>query len=160
MTTTLTPPAAKTLPKPNGHFHQVTESLNDSERAILQKVRAFMETKVAPVINKYWADDAFPCELLPDFRDLKIAGLGYNGYECAGGGTLLAGFAAMEIARFRQTACRPGLKVRQRHVPYVECARNVAAVVHLGTGEGAGQCIVLIEIAKSTAAAPPLRRNR
>jgi glutaryl-CoA dehydrogenase len=58
-----------------------------------------METSVAPVINKYWADDAFPFELVPGFRDLKIAGLGYNGYECAGGSTLLAGFAAMEIAR-------------------------------------------------------------
>src|SRR5258708_14758687 len=100
MTTTLTSPtAAPTLPKPNGDFYHVTESLNDSERAILQKVRAFMETNVAPVINKYWADDAFPFQLVPGFRDLKIAGLGYNGYECAGGSTLLAGFAAMEIAR-------------------------------------------------------------
>jgi glutaryl-CoA dehydrogenase len=100
MTTTLTPPtAAKTLPKPNGDFYQFTESLSDGDRAVLQKVRAFMEKQVAPVINKYWADDAFPFELVPGFRDLKIAGLGYNGYECAGGSTLLAGFAAMEIAR-------------------------------------------------------------
>ena len=100
MTTTLTSPtAAVTLPKPNGDFYQLTESLNDADRAVLQKVRAFMETSVAPVINKYWADDAFPFDLVPGFRDLKIAGLGYNGYECAGGSTLLAGFAAMEIAR-------------------------------------------------------------
>ncbi len=100
MTTTLTSPtAAATLPKPNGDFYQLTESLKDADRAVLQRVRAFMETQVAPVINKYWADDAFPFELLPGFRDLKIAGLGYNGYECAGGSTLLAGFAAMEIAR-------------------------------------------------------------
>jgi len=100
MTTTLTPPtAAATLPKPNGDFYHLTESLNDGDRAVLQKIRAFMETSVAPVINKYWADDAFPFDLLPGFRDLKIAGLGYNGYECAGGSTLLAGFAAMEIAR-------------------------------------------------------------
>jgi glutaryl-CoA dehydrogenase len=98
MTTTITSPAA-TLPKPNGDFYHLTESLNDADRAVLQKVRAFMETSVAPVINKYWADDAFPFDLLPGFRDLKIAGLGYNGYECAGGSTLLAGFAAMEIAR-------------------------------------------------------------
>jgi len=100
MTTTLTaPPAAATLPKPNGDFYHLTESLSDADRAVLQKVRAFMETKVAPVINKYWADAEFPFDLLPGFRDLKIAGLGYNGYECAGGSTLLAGFAAMEIAR-------------------------------------------------------------
>jgi glutaryl-CoA dehydrogenase len=100
MTTTLTPPtAAVALPKPNGDFYQLTESLSDSDRAVLQKVRAFMETSVAPVINKYWADDAFPFELLPAFRELKINGLGYEGYGCAGGSTLLAGFAAMEIAR-------------------------------------------------------------
>jgi len=98
MTTTLTSPAA-TLPKPNGDFYQLTESLSDADRAVLQKVRAFMETSVAPVINKYWADAEFPFELLPGFRALKIAGLGYSGYECAGGSTLLAGFAAMEIAR-------------------------------------------------------------
>jgi glutaryl-CoA dehydrogenase len=100
MTTTLkSPTAAVTLPKPNGDFYQLTESLSDGDRAVLLKVRAFMETSVAPVINKYWLDDGFPFELLPGFRDLKIAGLGYNGYECAGGSTMLAGFAAMEIAR-------------------------------------------------------------
>jgi len=100
MTTTLTPPtAAVTLPKPNGDFYHLTESLNDGDRAVLQKVRTFMETQVAPVINKYWADDAFPFEVLPGFGDLKINGIGYNGYGCAGGSTLLAGFVAMEIAR-------------------------------------------------------------
>src|ERR1700680_3616722 len=87
------------LPKPNGDFYQVTESLDDSERAILQKVRAFMESKVAPVINKYWLEDSFPFELVPGIRDLEIAGMGYQGYGCAGGSTLLAGFVAMEIAR-------------------------------------------------------------
>src|SRR6202790_3491468 len=100
MTTTLrAPTAAKPLPKPNGDFYQATENLNDSERAVLKRVRAFMESKVAPVINKYWAEDSFPFELLPGICDLKIAGAGYQGYECAGGSTLLAGFIAMEIAR-------------------------------------------------------------
>ena len=58
-----------------------------------------METKVAPIINKYWADDAFPFELLPALRELNIDGLGYEGYGCRGGMTLLAGFVAMEMAR-------------------------------------------------------------
>jgi alkylation response protein AidB-like acyl-CoA dehydrogenase len=87
------------LPVPNSDFYQVTECLNDAERDMLQKVRAFMESTVAPVINKYWSEASFPFELLPGVRDLKIAGLGYNGYGCAGGSTLLAGFVAMEIAR-------------------------------------------------------------
>src|ERR1700678_3906856 len=87
------------LPAPNGDFYQVTECLNDVERDILRKVRAFMETRVAPVITKYWAEDSFPFELLPDLRDLSIAGLGYNGYGCSGGSTLLMGFVMMELAR-------------------------------------------------------------
>src|SRR5579863_8658612 len=87
------------LPKPNGDFYQVTESLKDSERAILQRVRTFMETKVAPVINQHWLEDSFPFDLVPDFRGLQISGTGYEGYGCAGGTTLLAGFIAMELAR-------------------------------------------------------------
>src|SRR6202142_4491649 len=90
---------AGTLPKPNGDFYQVTECLNDAEREILKQVRAFMETRVAPVITKYWAEDSFPFELLPGVRDLNIAGLGYNGYGCRGGSTLLMGFVLMEMAR-------------------------------------------------------------
>src|SRR6202161_1023371 len=98
MTTTQTQPAA-TLPKPNGDFYQVTECLNDAERDILKQVRAFMETRVAPVITKYWAEDSFPFELLPGLRDINVAGLGYSGYGCQGGSTLLMGFIMMEMAR-------------------------------------------------------------
>ena len=53
------------LPVPNGDFYEVTESLNAAELEILKQVRAFMETSVAPIITKYWADDAFPFEVLP-----------------------------------------------------------------------------------------------
>ena len=98
MSTAIAKPEVK-LPKPNGDFYQVTESLNESERAILQKVRTFMESKVAPVINQYWLEDSFPFDLVPGIRDLQVAGMGYQGYGCAGGSTLLAGFVAMEFAR-------------------------------------------------------------
>jgi glutaryl-CoA dehydrogenase len=89
----------KPLPAPNSDFYHVAECLSPAEKAKVQQVRAFMESQVAPVINKYWADDAFPFDLVPGIRDLQIAGLGYEGYGCAGGSTLLAGFVAMEIAR-------------------------------------------------------------
>jgi glutaryl-CoA dehydrogenase len=87
------------LPTPNGDFYQITDCLNDSERAVLKQVREFMGTKVAPIINKFWAEDSFPFELIPGIKDLKIAGAGYEGYGCAGGSSLFAGFIAMEIAR-------------------------------------------------------------
>ena len=90
---------APALPVPDSDFYLLTELLNDSERALLKRVRTFMETKVAPVINKYWAEDAFPFELLPGIAELNIAGVGFEGYGCPGGSTLLDGFIAMEMAR-------------------------------------------------------------
>ncbi|MEX3854541.1 hypothetical protein AB3X94_10785 [Paraburkholderia sp. BR10923] len=45
--------AAKELPPPNSDFYHYADTLNADERAILQKVRTFMESKVAPIINNY-----------------------------------------------------------------------------------------------------------
>ena len=89
----------KVLPKPNSDFYQIFQLLNGKEQEKVKQVREFMETAVAPVINKYWAEDAFPFELLPGIRELGIGGLGYEGYGCAGGSNLLACYVAMEIAR-------------------------------------------------------------
>src|SRR5467141_3193484 len=103
MPSTATAPAAKlakkALPKPDSDFYQLAGTLNAEEHATLKQVRAFMETKVAPVINKYWADDAFPFELVPGFKDLNIGGLGLEGYECRGGSQKLWGLVMMELAR-------------------------------------------------------------
>ncbi len=87
------------LPAPDSDFYLLYEILSDAERALLKQVRAFMESSVAPVINKFWAEDAFPFELIPGIRDLGIVGVGFKGYGCPGGSTLLDGFIAMELAR-------------------------------------------------------------
>jgi hypothetical protein len=50
----------KPLPAPNSDFYEVYETLSAEELATVKRVRAFMEAKVAPVITKYWVDDAFP----------------------------------------------------------------------------------------------------
>src|SRR5256884_7965183 len=89
----------KQLPAPNSDFYQLVDALTAEEKAIVKKVRTYMETKVQPIINKYWSDDAFPFELLPSFKELGLGGLGYEGYGCAGGSQKLFGFVAMEMAR-------------------------------------------------------------
>src|ERR1700693_5946461 len=89
----------KPLPAPNSAFYEVYETLNAEELATVKRVRAFMEAKVAPVITKYWVDDAFPFELLPAVKELGIGGLAMHGYGCAGGSLALLGFVQMEIAR-------------------------------------------------------------
>src|SRR5213594_733666 len=90
----------KSLPAPNSDFYELAETLPAEELAVMKQVRAFMEAKVAPVITKYWVDDAFPFELLPAVKELNIGGIGMEGYGCRGGSTLLFGLVAMEMARF------------------------------------------------------------
>jgi glutaryl-CoA dehydrogenase len=99
-TATAVKPSTPKLPPPNSDFYQFAETLSADELAILKKVRSFMESKVAPIINKYWVEDAFPFEVLPGFKELNIGGLGIQGYGCAGGSQLLIGLVAMELARF------------------------------------------------------------
>src|ERR1700744_3137461 len=97
--------APKPAPRPNGDFYQLIELLTPEEKAIVAKVRTYMEAKVQPIINKYWSDDAFPFELLPSFKELGLGGLGFEGYGCAGGSQKLFGYVAMEIARVDASIC-------------------------------------------------------
>src|ERR1051325_5415743 len=95
----------KPLPAPNSDFYQFAEDLPAEELAIVKKVRAYMETKVQPIINKYWVEDSFPFELLPSYKELGIAGIGIKGYGCPGGSPLLVGLIGMEIARTDTSFC-------------------------------------------------------
>src|SRR5215472_8597856 len=93
------PSAPKQLPLPNSDFYHYADLLNADERAILQRVRTFMESKVQPIINKYWVDDEFPFEVVPAVKELNLGGLGIQGYGCAGGNQLLVGLIGVEMAR-------------------------------------------------------------
>ena len=56
--TTTTPTAAKSikqpkpLPAPNSDFYNLVETLPPEELALVKQVRAFIETKGAPIITK------------------------------------------------------------------------------------------------------------
>src|SRR5712672_430026 len=104
-TASKTTAAPKPVPVPNGDFYQIVEDPNPDELGVVKKVRVYMETNVAPIINKYWSDDQFPFELLPSFKGLNIGGLGYEGYGCAGGSQKQFGFVAMELARIDASMC-------------------------------------------------------
>src|SRR5467141_2991195 len=100
MTTALKATAQpRPLPAPNSDFYELAETLPAEDLAVLKQVRAFMETKVAPIITKYWVEDAFPFELLPAIKARGIGGVGLKGYGCRGGSPLLAGLVAMEMGR-------------------------------------------------------------
>src|SRR5215472_18124500 len=97
--TPLRPLVPKQLPLANSDFYQFAETLSADEQAILKRVHAFMDTKVAPIINKYWIDDAFPFELIPPLKELNIGGLGVNGYGYKRASDKLHGLLIMEMTR-------------------------------------------------------------
>src|SRR5215468_8288845 len=84
----------KPLPAPNSDFYELAETLPPEELAVVKQVRAFMETRVAPIINKYWVEDAFPFELLPAVKELNIGGLTIEGRSMK-----LIGMVHMEMTR-------------------------------------------------------------
>ena len=89
----------KQLPPPNGDFYHITETLSADEQALLKKVRSFMETKVAPIINKYWVEDAFPFELIEPLKALGIGGIGIDGYGYKRASDKFHGMLSMEMTR-------------------------------------------------------------
>src|SRR6202050_4679519 len=93
------PQSTKPLPAPNSDFYGLAETLPAEDLATIKQLRAFMETKVAPIITKYWVEDSFPFEILPTMKELNLGGVGLEGYGCRGGGGLLAGLFAMEVGR-------------------------------------------------------------
>src|ERR1700691_4567477 len=93
------------LPAPNSDFYQLVETLPAEELAVVKQVRTFMETKIAPIITKYWVEDAFPFEILPAIKELNIGGVGMQGYGCRGGSAQMFGLVAMELARVDASFC-------------------------------------------------------
>ena len=84
---------------PESDFYSLELLLDPAGQQKLQQVREFMEKEIEPVINRYWTREEFPRELIPAIGQLGIVGLAYDGYGCAGGGNLIDGMVAMELAR-------------------------------------------------------------
>ena len=80
-------------------FYSLELLLDTDGRELLHRVREFMQKDVEPVINRYWTREEFPREIIPAMSEVGVAGLAYSGYGCRGGGCLLDGMVAMELAR-------------------------------------------------------------
>jgi glutaryl-CoA dehydrogenase len=80
-------------------FYGIEELLDDAGREAVRRTREYMTKEVEPVINRYWTREEFPHELAAGIARLGIAGVAYEGYGCPGGGPLLDGVLAMELAR-------------------------------------------------------------
>jgi glutaryl-CoA dehydrogenase len=86
-------------PAVDGDFYKIGQLVGSADQALLRRVRAFAEEKVAPIINRYWGRAEFPFELIGAYGDLGIAGAAYQGFGCLGASTLTDGLVMMELAR-------------------------------------------------------------
>ncbi len=80
-------------------YYLLEELLSDEEREIRDRVRAFADREVIPVINDYWDKAQFPFELVPKIAELNIVGTIIEGYGCPGMSRLAAGLVAVEMGR-------------------------------------------------------------
>ncbi len=89
----------KALPEINPDFYELSDKLTPDQRELQLKVRNFMQTEVAPIVNDYWLRDEFPYELIPKMGELGLAGVTFEGYGCPNLPYLMEGVLAMEMAR-------------------------------------------------------------
>ncbi len=80
-------------------YYLLDELLTDEERAVRDRVRAFVDREVLPVINGYWERGELPFELIPKLAELNLAGGAIKGYGCPGLSVVADGLVTMEISR-------------------------------------------------------------
>ena len=71
--------------------------LTDDERAVRDRVRAFVDARIRPHIADWYDRAVFPTDLVPELADLGVLGMHLTGYGCAGRSAVEYGLAAMEL---------------------------------------------------------------
>jgi glutaryl-CoA dehydrogenase len=86
-------------------FYLFDDLLTEEERDIRDRVRAFCDEEVTPIINPYWERAEFPFQLIPKLAKLNIAGGPIKGYGCPGMSSVAAGLIGMELSRGDGSVC-------------------------------------------------------
>ncbi|HEY3775716.1 MAG TPA: acyl-CoA dehydrogenase family protein [Solirubrobacteraceae bacterium] len=95
-------PAAKPSRRATARAEDVfllDDTLSDTERELRDRVRAYGDDHVLPVINDYWERADFPFELIAPLAELGVVGGTIDGYGCPGLSRRGAGIVARELAR-------------------------------------------------------------
>lgn len=75
------------------------EVLSTADRAIVARVRRFVEREVLPIINEAWEAGRFPEQLIPGLAGLGVVGGMIQGHGCPGLSARQYGLVSMELAR-------------------------------------------------------------
>ena len=124
-------------------FYGIAQTVDAADQALLARVRAFAEDRVAPIINHYWGRAEFPFEIISEYGGLGIAGAAYKEFGCLDKGALVDGLIMMELARIDCSIAtfhgvHSGLAMgsiylcgsdeqKQRWLPAMQCAKTIGA---------------------------------
>ncbi|MEV7152536.1 acyl-CoA dehydrogenase family protein [Streptomyces sp. NPDC093084] len=78
-------------------FYSFEDLLSDGERETIGRVRAFLRTQAAPLVDDYWARAEFPFQLIEGFGALGLANWADPDSTESRPSNLLSGFLALEM---------------------------------------------------------------
>jgi glutaryl-CoA dehydrogenase len=81
-----------------GDFYAYEELLSDSEHEAIWRLREFLRSEVAPIVDDYWARAEFPFELVRGFGDLGLMTWADPDSPGSPPSYLVKGLQAMELA--------------------------------------------------------------
>jgi glutaryl-CoA dehydrogenase len=78
-------------------FYNLDELLSPEDKMTRHAVRAFVQREVMPQIERHFAGESFPLELVPKLAELGIFGANLHGYGCAGMNNVAYGLIMQEL---------------------------------------------------------------
>jgi glutaryl-CoA dehydrogenase len=107
-------------------FFNLDDLLTTEERATRETVKRFVQREVLPQVERHFADETFPKELVPQMAELGMFGANIKGYGCAGMNNVAYGLIMQELE-----AADSGL----RSFASVQSALSMYAIYANGTEE-------------------------
>jgi len=86
-------------------FYDFNALLTPQERDVRDRMRAFVDSEITPIINPYWERAEFPFQLIPKMAALNLCGGPIQGYGCPGLSSVATGIAGLELARGDASIC-------------------------------------------------------
>ncbi|MEA2648225.1 MAG: glutaryl-CoA dehydrogenase [Candidatus Binataceae bacterium] len=78
-------------------FYNLEELLSPEDRLTRDAVRQFVQREVMPNVERHFAGETFPLDLIPKLAELGIFGANLNGYGCAGMNNVAYGLIMQEL---------------------------------------------------------------
>jgi glutaryl-CoA dehydrogenase len=78
-------------------FYQLDELLSPEEKMTRDSVRAFVQREVIPDVERHFAGETFPLEVIAPLAELGVFGANLHGYGCAGMNNIAYGLIMQEL---------------------------------------------------------------